>query len=184
MGTPVFPGCLLFRIFASEMLPSKEIELAFRMYYRPLCLYALHYLGHTDGVEDIVQESFTALWQQEMPVNHVKGWLYAAVRNRCIDALRRSGRTETLPCDWDGPISDDEAAGRSEREARLWAAVDALPEMRRRCLLMAKRDGLSYKEIAQELGLSENTVRNHISRALETLREEGPQILNAVFLFF
>ena len=154
------------------------------MYYRPLCLYALHYLGHTDGVEDIVQESFTALWQQEMPVNHVKGWLYAAVRNRCIDALRRSGRTETLPCDWDGPSSDDEAAGRSEREARLWAAVDALPEMRRRCLLMAKRDGLSYKEIAQDLGLSENTVRNHISRALETLREEGPQILNAVFLFF
>ena len=62
--------------------------------------------------------------------------------------------------------------------------MDALPEMRRRCLLMAKRDGLSYKEIADELGLSEHTVRNHISRALESLREGSPQILSFIFLFF
>ena len=49
---------------------------------------------------------------------------------------------------------------------------------------MAKRDGLSYKEIADELGLSEHTVRNHISRALESLREGSPQILSFIFLFF
>ena len=95
--------------------------------------------------------------------------------HRCAEALRPDGNPS---------LRRGRPRLRSEREARLWAAVDALPEMRRRCLLMAKRDGLSYKEIAQDLGLSENTVRNHISRALETLREEGPQILNAVFLFF
>ena len=166
------------------MRQDKEIEELFRMYYRPLCLYALHYLGEVDATEDAVQESFTALWQQETAVKSVKAWLYAAVRNRCIDTLRRYGRTEPLPSDSDGPISDDEAAERSALEARLWTAVDALPEMRRRCLLMAKRDGLSYKEIADELGLSEHTVRNHISRALESLREGSPQILSFIFLFF
>ena len=155
------------------MLQTKEIETLFRTYYRPLCLYALHYLGDPDVVEDVVQESFTALWRQENPVANVKAWLYSAVRNRSIDALRRSGKTEPLPSDLDGPISDDEAEERSASEARLWTAVDALPEI-----------GLSYKEIADELNLSEHTVRNHISRALETLREGGPQMLDFIFSFF
>ena len=160
------------------MLQTKEIEALFRTYYRPLCLYALHYLGDPDAVEDVVQESYTALWRQENPVANVRAWLYSAVRNRSIDALRKSGKTEPLPSDLDGPISDDEAEERSALEARLWTAVDALPEMRRKCLLLAKRDGLSYKEIADELNISEHTVRNHISRALETLREGGQQMIN------
>ena len=166
------------------MLQTKEIETLFRTYYRPLCLYALHYLGDPDAVEDVVQESFTALWRQENPVDNVKAWLYSAVRNRSIDALRRTGKNEPLPSDLDGLISDDEAEDRSALEARLWTAVDSLPEMRRKCLLLAKRDGLSYKEIAIELNLSEHTVRNHISRALETLREGGPQMLDFIFSFF
>ena len=167
-----------------KMDVSKAFESDFRTYYRPLCLYALHYLGDPDVVEDVVQESFLALWRQETPVTRVKSWLYSAVRNRSIDMLRRAGKTESLPCDQDGFISDDEAEERSALEARLWTAVDALPEMRRKCLLLAKRDGLSYKEIADELNLSEHTVRNHISRALETLREGGPQMLDFIFSFF
>ena len=166
------------------MLQTKEIETLFRKYYRPLCLYALHYLGDADAMEDVVQESFAALWRQEVPVANVKAWLYSAVRNRSVDMLRRAGKTEPLPCDLDGPISDDEAEERSALEARLWTAVDSLPEMRRKCLLMAKRDGLSYKEIADELNISEHTVRNHISRSLETLREGGPQMLDFIFMFF
>lgn len=162
----------------------KAFETHFRTYYRPLCLYALHYLGDPDAVEDVVQESFTALFGQETEVVHVRAWLYAAVRNRCIDTLRKAGKTEPLPSDLDGPISDEEAEDRSALEARLWKALDALPEMRRKCLLLAKRDGLTYKEIAQELNLSEHTVRNHISRALETLREGGPEIRNFIFVFF
>ena len=91
---------------------------------------------------------------------------------------------EPLPRDLEGQISDEEAMERSAVEARLWEAVEALPEMRRKCLLMAKRDGLSYKEIAQELGIAEHTVRNHISRALETLREGRRHILQFIFSFF
>ena len=87
------------------MLQTKEIETLFRTYYRPLCLYALHYLGDPDAVEDVVQESFTALWRQENPVANVK-----------------TGKNEPLPSDLDGLISDDEAEDRSALEARLWTA--------------------------------------------------------------
>ena len=61
------------------MLQTKEIETLFRTYYRPLCLYALHYLGDPDVVEDVVQESFTALWRQENPVANVKAWVWAII---------------------------------------------------------------------------------------------------------
>ncbi len=110
------------------MLQTKEIEILFRTYYRPLCLYALHYLGDPDAVEDVVQESFTALWRQENPVANARAWLYSAVRNRSIDSLRKTGKTELLPSDLDGPISDDEAEERSALEARLWTAVDAFDQ--------------------------------------------------------
>ena len=110
------------------MLQTKEIETLFRTYYRPLCLYALHYLGDPDAVEDVVQESFTALWRQENPVANARAWLYSAVRNRSIDSLRKTGKTELLPSDLDGPISDDEAEERSALEARLWTAVDAFDQ--------------------------------------------------------
>ena len=105
------------------MLQSKEIETLFRTYYRPLCLYALHYLGDPEAVEDVVQESFTALWRQENPVANGKAWLYSAVRNRSIDALRRTGKNEPLPSDLDGLISDDEA----EETVPLWRPVCGQP---------------------------------------------------------
>ncbi|MCR5549186.1 MAG: RNA polymerase sigma-70 factor [Bacteroidales bacterium] len=170
------------------MVRNKEIESIFRTLYRPLCLYALHYLEDTEAVEDVVQDSFIALWNSGERVENAKAWMYRAVRNRCIDHLRRSRSAwddgTLLPRDLEGEISDVEAAERSAVEARLWEAVEALPEMRRKCLLMAKRDGLSYKEIAQELGIAEHTVRNHISRALETLREGRRHILQFIFSFF
>jgi len=167
------------------MARKREIERIFMDWYRPMCLYALHYLGDADAVEDVVQEVFISLWNQEGPINNVKAWLHTAVRNRCIDQLRRDKTVELPgPRDLEGQLTDEEAFDRSAVEARLWAAVEALPEMRRRCLIMAKRDGMSYQEIADELGLSENTVRNHISRALETLREGRKQMIDLIFLFF
>ena len=62
--------------------------------------------------------------------------------------------------------------------------IKHLPDQRRRCLIMAKRDNMSYSEIASELGLSENTVRNNISRALNTLRGAASKDLLFILLFF
>lgn len=78
-------------------------------------------------------------------------------------------------------ISDEEAQRRSEIEAQLWAAVDALPPKRRELLLLSKRDGLKYSDIARLKGLSENTVRNQIFRAIESLRSNSKKILGFLF---
>ena len=183
------------------METKMDIEGLFRQHYRPLCLYALHYLDDPALAEDVVQDVFSALWQDSetdragtgdalAPVSHPRSYLYAAVRNRCVDVLRRrksSGAVsldDLQPRDLDGLISDEEAILRSEREARLWAAVGSLPARRRTILLMAKRDGMSYAAIAASLGLSENTVRNQISRALEALRSYPDALLSRILLLF
>lgn len=170
------------------MVRTADIESLFRLYYRPLCLYALHYLKDKDLIEDLVQEAFTACWQKVLAdgeIDNPKAYLYAAVRNRCLDAVRRrrqdvvldSLEESVLPVDDDSVIPDEEAVEDSFEEARIWTAIDRLPAKRRRIFLMSRRDGMKYSEIAQALGLSENTVRNQISRALDSLRHGVKKVI-------
>ena len=157
----------------------------FRYNYRPLCLYALHYIQDVELSEDIVQESYAVLWEKLQEGTHVlnrKSYLYLMVRNRCLDHLRKKGiPTESLkPYDTYGIIDDDDAQERSQTEARLWTAIDSLPEKCREVFILSKRDGLKYEEIAEELGLSVNTVRNQISKALKVLKER----VHKLYTFF
>ena len=157
----------------------------FRYNYRPLCLYALHYIQDVDLAEDIVQESYTALWeklQDGAQVLNRKSYLYMMVRNRCLDHIRKKTiPTESLkPYDTYGIIEDADAQERSQTAARIWTAIDNLPEKCREVFIMSKRDGLKYEEIAEELGLSVNTVRNQISKALKVLKEG----IHKVYMFF
>ena len=161
------------------------MESLFLHNYRPLCLYALHYLDNPDVAEDVVQECFTTLWEKINSGNVVinrKAYLYMTVRNRCLDHLRKKGlQTEQLkPYDTYGIIDEYDLQERSEIEARLWTAIDSLPEKCREVFLLSKRDGLKYEEIAAELEISENTVRNQISKALKILKEGAHKI----YMFF
>lgn len=171
------------------MVRTADIDSLFRLYYRPLCVYALHYLKDKDLIEDLVQEAFTAYWMKQAAsdgIDSPRAYLYTAVRNRCIDAIRRRRRQDVelesvgediLPVEDDVAISDEEAADNSLREARIWSAIDRLPAKRRRIFLMSRRDGMKYSEIAQSLGLSENTVRNQISKALEAIRQGVKKVI-------
>lgn len=171
------------------MVRTADIDSLFRLYYRPLCVYALHYLKDKDLIEDLVQEAFTAYWMKQAAsdvIDSPRAYLYTAVRNRCIDAIRRRRRQDVelesvgediLPVEDDVAISDEEAADNSLREARIWSTIDHLPAKRRRIFLMSRRDGMKYSEIARSLGLSENTVRNQISKALEAIRQGVKKVI-------
>lgn len=157
-----------------------NIDLLYTQLYRPLCLFALHYLDETEAAEDVVQDCFIKYWEncnqdnQPSPTTHhlsPKSLLYTMVRNRCIDQLRRQKGIDLVqPADADGVISDEEAEARSLHEAELWTAIDSLPTRCRQIFLMSKRDGMTYRAIATTLNLSEKTVEHQISKALRVLR--------------
>lgn len=156
----------------------------FKQYYRPLCLYALHYLHDITEAEDVVQDCFVRMIEHGMP-DYPKPFLYTSVRNACIDRLRRQNpfAVDISPSDLQNKISDEEAADRSFREAELWTAIDSLPERCREIFLMSKRDGMTYREIAEELSLSEKTVEHQISKALKILRGKRDDLLYFLFTF-
>lgn len=155
------------------------IDALFKQYYRPLCLYAAHYLnGDIVASEDIVQECFVKLWQHDdnnwRNITDKRAFLYTAVRNACIDTLRRQHpeMTSIDPSDLEGTISDEVAVDRSEREAKVWEIINGLPDRCREVFLMSKRDGMTYNEIAEELDISVKTVEHQISKAMKKLRND------------
>lgn len=159
----------------------KNMDDAFHQYYRPLCLYALHYLNDSEDAEDTVQDCFAELWERMNNgrlVSDLKSYLYSMTRNRCIDRLKEDSIIDSTitPMDLTDEISDEECEERSFIEARLWTAIDSLPERCREALLLCKRDGLKYEEIAKRQGISVNTVKNQVSKALKTLKEGGRKI--------
>ena len=165
-----------------------NIDLLFQQFYRPLCMYALHYLQDVTQVEDMVQDAFVTMIEQQQngkEINNHKAYLHTTVRNNCLDMIRKEQQSVTMimPQDADGAISDEEAAERSFHEAELWTAIDSLPERCRIIFLMAKRDGKRYREIATELGITEKTVEHQVSKALKILRGKSDDYYY-VFLFF
>lgn len=168
----------------------EKIDLIFQTYYRPLCLYAVHYLHNVDEAEDTVQDCFVRLLEKNADFSFPsqekqKSFLYTSVRNACIDKLRRHYPVlqDISPSDLSGSISDDEAMERSFSEAELWTAIERLPDRCQEIFLLSKRDGLSYREIAEELSLSEKTVEHQVSKALKLLRSQRADIYYVIVFF-
>ena len=164
---------------------EKKFSGYFRTYYRQLCLYALHFMGNAEEAEDVVQETFVSLWnkrEQIESIRSVKSYLYTAVRNNCLTRIRDAKPTTSLDMVTSyEELPEEDQIRRAEMEARIWKMIDELPERRREIFLMAKRDGISYKEIAEQTGLSVKTVENHVFRAMQSLRSKD---INTWLFFF
>lgn len=136
-------------------------------------MYALRMLDDIDMAEDIAQEAFIKAWEQLKDggeINNFKAWIYRCVRNACVDYLRKRKTTVVID-EYDDVDVDENDIDTSNLDARIWQAIDELPERCREIFLMSKRDGLSIDEIASELNLSIKTVKNQLTKALSRLRE-------------
>jgi RNA polymerase sigma-70 factor, ECF subfamily len=152
-------------------------EALFRLHYRPLCAFATGYVKDTDQAEDLVQDLFFRLWLDREKVQittSLKAYLYASVRNRCLNAVKSGSRVVVLQEDMDDRPQEDALTEdeHTERIARVQAAIELLPEERKKVFKLSRYEGLKYQEIADRLGISVKTVENQMGKALKTLREE------------
>ena len=166
-------------------LSPKEFEYQFRCLYRPLNMYDLRYTENLDDAEDIVQQAFSDVWEKLVggtSIQNLKAYMYQTVRNRSLTLItNRQTHCETTELTDLEDLTEEERIIRSERDARLWTAIDHLPTERKKIFLLSKRDGLTYQEIATELGISIKTVEHQISKALKTLRETAIKIYTFFF---
>lgn len=163
----------------------------FRKLYLPLCMFALRIMEDRDAAADIVQDTFAAVWSgfedTDAPANF-KAYMYMAVRNRCVSRIR--SESATIPINESGVTEmSEEDIDTSERDARLWKALDSLPEKCRRVFLLSKRDGLSNAEVAEELNISVKTVENQMTKAYSRLRKSlgarrhGSDLMSLIMFF-
>ena len=162
---------------------SHTLEKYFRWMYRPLCLYALNITESYEESEDIVQQIFVELLEKavagSLEVGDMKGYLYTVVRNRAVKYAKKN--QEKVSVESAMYLTDENALSISvEEEALVWDWIDALPTERRNIFLMAKQQGMKYKEIAIQLDISVKTVEGQMGKALKALRDKAIKI----YLFF
>mgnify|MGYP001048017944 FL=1 len=149
----------------------REFEAYFRRLYLPLGMYALRIVDDADVAEDMVQEAFMNTWERlegGLEISNFKAFMYRSVRNECLSylsSLKEKVGEEFIP------EAGEEEIDTSFRDARIWKAIDELPEKCRDIFLMSKRDGYSNEEIADELGISIKTVKNQMTKAFSRLHE-------------
>lgn len=167
------------------VLTVTQFEQYFKSLYKPLNLYALRFAVQMDDAEDIVQQAFADAWEKNnngSVITNLKAYMYQAVRNRCLNLLSTQTNvftTEEFPEIED--TSEEEVMQQTERDARLWEAIDTLPTERKKIFLMAKHQGMRYQDIAKELGISVKTVENQMGSALKALRKTAVKIYNFFF---
>lgn len=153
-------------------MTAKEFEISFRELYLPLGMYALRLVDDADVAEDLEQDAFMKAWlyvEEGGEIGNFTAFMYRTLRNVCLSYLRC--RPEMLGEELLPEVPEAEI-DTSFRDARIWKAIDGLPEKCRTVFLMSKRDGLSNEEIAEELGISIKTVKNQMTKAFSRLRED------------
>ncbi|WP_113664024.1 RNA polymerase sigma-70 factor [Pedobacter nanyangensis] len=147
----------------------------FRAQYKSLCIGALVLLKDQERAEDVVQDVFLKVWakREELGnITNISGYLYTSVKNACLDELRKLKFTDDIV---ELEISDDAAdpfhsVRLKELNQQLQFASQGLPAQCREIFERVYLEGKKYQEVADELGVSINTVKTQLKRALAKMR--------------
>ena len=135
----------------------------------------------TDGptAEDITSETFIKLWNRHGDFENIyklQSFLYTATRNACINTLRSEKRQSEKEKQLLYLIEQDseEALAQQQLTAKIYQyiyeEIEKLPPQEQKIFKLAYIDGLSNEEIALQLGINNQSVRNSKTRALKTMR--------------
>ena len=182
-------------------LPSEaQLAAIYREFSGQIHTYAYHLLGNPEDADDITQEVFIrahARLGQLREQTSMRSWLYRIATNLCMDHLRRRSRVKRIfgiesPLGA-GAAGDDDAPPREIAQPLAAAEIDSvaerdhislalkrMPDKYAVCLLLHSLQGLSYREIAEIVGISPGAAAVRLSRArdlfgryYEELRKEG-----------
>jgi RNA polymerase sigma-70 factor (family 1) len=153
----------------------QEFEILFREQYQAMAAYAWNFLKNTQDAEDVVQDVFIRIWQNNPAIirdPQVKFYLVTAVRNGCISFLRKlSGKTFVDADNLEQADEVSEAGETADPAELVKQALDTLPPQCQAIFKMSRFGKLTYQQIASELGLSVKTVENQMGKALRLMRD-------------
>ena len=182
--------CNKYRFFSLQQDNSMKkdgFSEIYDIYFPKLLRFTRTYLISEDESENIVQEIFIYLWEHRdiiETLQNLNAYLFTLAKNRCIDYFRKEMVREVRK----GSLSeienrelqlklysleafDNDRLSDADIEEILNNAINRLPERCREIFIMSRLQNLRYKEIAEKLNVSPNTVENQIVIALRKLKK-------------
>ena len=167
---------------------EKEFKSLFDLLYVGMVQQATFYTNDFAVAEDVVQEIFVRLWEKRgelKSVQNLEGYLLLSVKNRCLNYLEHQQVVDKYKqyCLLQ-EIQDDDDEDPEQFIEDIGKLLDKLPEKRKMVLELCVIESKSYAEIADLLGISLNTVKDHVKKAYTFLREELRREVSFPVLFF
>ena len=177
---------LLHRLKAGDEAAWKQV---FAEHWLSMCYLALQYLSDEQLARSAASDVMTHLWEIRDSLNikqSLRSYLLQAVRHRCLDILgSKASRAEKSALTIDECLqaemrNEDHPLNQlleKELEESVIRVVNNLPPQTRKVFLKSRSEGLTYPQIAEQLGISVNTVRYHMKLAFNLLREKVGNLL-------
>jgi RNA polymerase sigma-70 factor (ECF subfamily) len=145
-----------------------------RQHQRAVYTLAVRMLSDRHKAEDLAQEVFIRLHRKLALMQsdtHLRFWLRQVTSRLAIDRLRREPRHKLVPLTEDLPLAAESTTGDPMLQRQLRALIAQLPASARAVVLLRYQEDLDPSEIARTLEMPINTVKSHLKRSLEQLRE-------------
>lgn len=156
-------------------ITRSSFEELFERYWKRMFAFALKMTADDDDAKEIVQEIFKSLWErrEELSIQDVERYLLRSVKLKTMEYIRNRSTKQrhheiilnTTKIDY-----EDQHVQVKELNTKVHNLVESLPKQCKNVFRMSREEGLTNKEIARLLLISERAVEYHISKALSTLR--------------
>lgn len=159
----------------------QQFEEIFKRYYSELVVYLCKFVGEISVAEDIVQEMFCELWDKRdksQVISNIRAFLFRSVRNAAINYLTRKKKlTVELSRAMENDLVFSEDLETIERDRKLYLLIERLPDQRKKIFKMCYFENLHYKQVAEKLNISVNTIKTQMGRALADLRASADELM-------
>ncbi|WP_025762635.1 RNA polymerase sigma factor [Dyadobacter tibetensis] len=166
---------ILIRVTQGDEAAFSQLYVHFRM---PAVKFCTSLLKDVDEAENVTQEVFAKIWDrrsQIKPEHSFQSYLFVSLRNQIFDQFKKIEKDQRLRSQYLENISlltDDDGEDQDAHIQAMHSAIDDLPLRRKQIFKLNFEEGKSYKEIADYLNISTNTVKNQLIKARQILREK------------
>lgn len=161
----------------------------YKRYWKKLYLLAYSLLEDKQACEDVIQDVFTTFWtkKDKVAISNLSHYLYQAVKFQIFN-LFRNGKIAQKHIDRIKVIefvnSTEDSLNLKELEDSLQGLMSQLPDRCREIFYASRFENLSYAEISEKFNISNQTVKNQVSKALKHLKDSMETIAMLSIAFF
>lgn len=171
-------------------MTKEEYHILFKTHYNSMCNYAFAIVKSHEDAEDIVQGVFVDFWNKEDKDEisaQFENYLIRSVKFKCIDFHRKQvvkRKYEAEAIHEQSHFDEEDNQENPALKDLINLSIGQLPEKTQEVFRLSKLEGMSYKEIADQLGISPKTVENQMGRAFKMLREKLKDYKDLLILLF